>query len=157
VPCADPADCLQIGRIASHRSIFRVELPDLPRGVNIHQAVLRLNGLGHPRFDAALGLEVYRLTGDWPTDAPVDSLIETSGVLWHTATLDSAAARVDVPVTNLVQAWYDEVFENRGFLVRASLEDASATTESFAGPAHPTPALRPEVEITYTTPLDGRP
>jgi hypothetical protein len=157
IPCADPGDCLEIGRGASHRSVFRLDLPDLPRGSNIHQAILRLNGLGHPRFDAALGLEVYRLTSAWTGEAPIDSLVETSGVLWHTATLDSAGTSVSIPVTNLVQAWYDGVYENDGFLVRASREDASATTESFASPTYPTEALRPVVEIAYTTPLDGRP
>lgn len=157
LPCADPADCIEIGRGAAHRAIFLVDLPDLPRGVNVHQATMHLSGLGHPRFDAALELQVFRLTSLWPDSAPADSLVETSGVLWHTATLDSAGTSVDVTLTDLVQAWYDGVFENRGFLVRASREDASVTTESFAGPTHPNVALRPDVEIVYTSPYESGP
>ena len=157
LPCADPADCIEVGRGAAHRSIFRIDLPDLPRGSNVHQATLTLNALGHPRFDAQLDLEVYRLIADWPGEGVVDSLVEFSGLLWHTATLDSAGTSVEVPITNLVQAWYDDVFDNEGFLLRASREDASLTTESFAGPTHPTVALRPEIEIVYTEPFGGRP
>jgi len=159
-PCADPNDCLEVGRAVTWRSIFREELPDLPTGSNVHRAAVVLSVLDHPRFDAELPLEVFRLLSDWPDTATAvaDSLIELDpGLVWAQTTVSPGDAEVEILITDLVQVWYDGVLPNQGILIRAGLEDAGVTTVSFAGPNHPTVSLRPRFEIDYTLPYGGRP
>lgn len=156
-PCADSTDCLKLGRGLVDRILVNPILPALPSGSNVHRAVLRLHVLGHPRFDRDLELLVFRLTSTFPAGAPVDSLVTTSGTIWHREDLPMTATTVDVPLTELVQAWYDDVFPRRGFLIREANEDRGVAEVAFASATHPDPALRPTLVIDYTVPLGGRP
>jgi hypothetical protein len=157
VPCADPADCLQVGRGVAWRSIFRFELPDLPRGSNVHRAELTLSPLGHERFDSDLNVQAFHLTSEWPEDAAVDSLVEIGNVVWVQEAVTADTDTVALSITDLVQAWYDGTLDNEGLLIRANQQDEGFTALSFAGPTHPTAALRPRLEVTYSVPYGGRP
>jgi hypothetical protein len=158
LPCADPDDCFRIGRGIGYRAIMTADIDEvLPAGTNIHRAVIRFKVLPFARFDKDFELQVFRLTEELsPGEFHPDS-IETSGILWHTAVASPDSATVEIPITNLAQAWFDGAFVNRGILVRTSSEDADFATVVLGSPAHPDPAMRPDIEITYSTPYGGRP
>lgn len=158
LPCADPEDCFRIGRGIGYRSIMTTDVVDqLPPGTNIHRAVIRFRVLPFARFDKPFELQVFRLTEEI-SDGEIDpDEVETSGILWHTATASPDSATVEIPITNLVQSWFDGAFVNRGILVRSAREDADFATVVFGSPSHPDAAMRPEIEVIYSEPYGGRP
>jgi hypothetical protein len=156
VVAGDPAP-LVVARLPLHRILLFPRLPSLPLGSGVHRATVKLHALTHPRRDQDLSLQVFRLTSEWPSGAPVDSLVTDDGVIWHEVALAEDDTEVEVPITDLVQAWIDGTHENRGVLVRLSGGGQDAAAAAFAGGAHPTAALRPTLEIRYTTPIGGRP
>ncbi len=157
LPCADPADCLVVSRGVNRRILTWPRI-DLPPGSNVHRATINLHVLGHPRFDRDLPLQVFRLTSEWPTEAPVDSMVTNSGVVWHTVEVEvDGDSVVEVPITDLVQAWHNGIYENRGVMVRTADQDEGVSAVAFASPMHPDEALRPSVTVAYTVPYGGRP
>ena len=150
---------LQVGRGVTHRLVVRPELPDFDEHSNVHQALLHLTLLDHPRFDETLDLEVFRLTetGDWPEGPVADSLLETSGIVWSRGELSPGDASVAVSITNMIQTWSDDIYDDLGLLIRAASEDRGLTTVAFASPSDSVASRRPWVEVIYTTSYGGRP
>jgi RHS repeat-associated protein len=135
------------------RSGIRFDLGDIPAGVDVTAAALKLYWGGY-RVGGNLAhqLDVHRMTSSWISSSPPpgDPYYDATAVSSYTLAAGAAATWVSWPVTGLVNQWRSGTYSNFGFLLRHSPETTAAGGAHPSSSSYSDPTLGPKLEVTYT-------
>ena len=148
------------GNPVDERSLIQFDLSTMPKGAKIISANLTLyadnftgiNIKGHNRVSNSNASYLKRITSSW----------EENKVTWNTQPSTTSINQITLPkstsggqdyvvnVTSHVADMYQNPDSNHGFMLQLIKEMRYAGL-FFASSDHPNPALRPKLEIRYTT------
>ncbi len=163
-------DVWRVGYKQHYSGLLRFELPSLPAGVQIRQALLHVFAYGWDGVD--LILEVYRVLQDVEVDEATWNQAAAGNPWFEPGCNDPVIDRpvrpedvfttqgVDhwymVDLTSLVQDWVSGAQANNGVLVRP-LSQLSTSMFRFASAEYADASLRPKLKIIYKVPSGPTP
>lgn len=143
---APPTTDLTLSDGPTRRIYVPVDLSSLPDSLLLHDARLVLRVVPNTWTGGDNAVQIYVPDSDVAGDP--DNL--TGGFVIG-ALLDPDAGQLELPVRSRIQTFLNDPAENRGFVLRFSLEGSAIRSILFYGTANPD-NLKPFLDVTYSDP-----
>lgn len=163
VPPADPSGqepSLEIANGQGLRALVRFDTDSLrarvPEGGTLNRARLVLSVVGTSRVLGAVPMAAFAVTSEWE-EATASSSVTVASSASATASYAVGGDSIAFEIAGLVQQWIDGDLENRGVLIRSTVEPNDLATIAVGSRESATATLRPRLDLVYTLPPGPRP